>query len=89
MEDVLLSTFLLHDGLTGRAHVTLVTLLLRFADLIGYHLANQVTLKLNHVKKTAAVPCSHLDTLIKTYRMFASGAIPGACQVNKLEVRCL
>ena len=87
MEDVLLSTFLLHDGLTGRAHVTLVTLLLRFADLIGYHLANQVTL--NHIKKTVAVPCSHLDTLIKKYRMLASGAIPGACQVNKLEVRCL
>ena len=59
-----------------------------FADLIGHHLANQVTLKLNHVKKSIAVPFSHLDTLVKTYRMLASGAIPGACQVNKLEVRC-
>ena len=87
--DVLLSTFLLPDGFTGRAHVTSVTLLLWFADLINYHSANQVTLKLNHVKKSIAVPFSHLDTLVKTYRMLASGAIPGACQVVNMQVRRL
>ncbi|KAL3137961.1 hypothetical protein ABBQ38_005208 [Trebouxia sp. C0009 RCD-2024] len=57
-----------------------------YPDLIDYHLANQVTLKLNHVKKSIAVPFSHLDTLVKTYRMLASGAIPGACQVVNMEV---
>ncbi|KAL0033300.1 hypothetical protein WJX77_002388 [Trebouxia sp. C0004] len=56
-----------------------------YPDLIGYHFANQVTLKLNHVKKSIAVPFSHLDTLVKTYRMLASGAIPGACQVVNME----
>ncbi|KAL0033036.1 hypothetical protein WJX77_011809 [Trebouxia sp. C0004] len=57
-----------------------------YPDLIDYHFANQVTLKLNHVKKSIAVPFSHLDTLVKTYRMLASGAIPGACQVVNMEV---
>ena len=89
IEDALHSTFLLQDWFAGRAHVTLVTQLLWFADLIGYHLSNQVTLSLNHVKKIVAVPFAHLHTLVKTYMMLASGALPGACQVNKLEVRCL
>ncbi|KAL0038563.1 hypothetical protein WJX77_010781 [Trebouxia sp. C0004] len=57
-----------------------------YPDLIGYHLPNQVTLKLNHVTKDIAVPFSHLDTLVKTYKMLASGAISGACQDDKLEV---
>ena len=89
IEDVLHSTFLLQDGFTGRAHVTLVTQLLWSADLIGYHLSNQVTLSLNHVKKIVAVPFTHLHTSVKTCMMLASGAVPGACQVDKLEVRCL
>ena len=74
---------------TGKARVTSVTPLLWFADLSGYHLANQVALKLNHVKKRIAVLVIHLNTLVKTYRILASGAVPGACQVDELEVRCL
>ena len=69
--------------------MTSVTLLLWFADLIAYYLPDQVTLKVNRVTKDIAVPFSHLETLVKTYKMLASGAIPGACQVDKLEVRCL
>ena len=42
-----------------------------------------MTLKLDNVKNIIAVPFSHLDTLVKTYRVLASGAIPGACQVAK------
>ena len=89
IEDVLLSNILLQGGLVGRAHVSSITLLSWFAELINYHGANQVILKLNHVKKTTAVPFARLDSLVKTYRMLASGAIPGACHVDKLEVRCL
>ena len=89
IEVVLLSTVMLQEGFTGTAQVTLLTLLLWFAELIGYGFANQVTLELNHVKKRIAVPFSHLETLVTTYRMLASGAIPGACQVDKLEVPCL
>ena len=76
-------------GSLKKNHVTSTTLLFWFADLIDYHHPNQVTLKLNHVTKSIAAPFSHLETLVKTYRMLASEAIPGACQVDKLEVRCL
>lgn len=82
------STFLLCDGFVGNAHVTSVTLPLWLAELIGYHLPNQVTLKLNHVKKSIVVPFPYLDNLVKTYRLLGSGEVPGACHVDKLEVRC-
>ena len=65
-----------------------VTLLNGCAELAKYNLQNQVTLYLNHVQKTFAVPYLHLDALLQTYRFLASGTIPGACQVDKLEVRC-
>ncbi|KAL0020134.1 hypothetical protein WJX77_005290 [Trebouxia sp. C0004] len=57
-----------------------------YPELAEYHLLNQVTLKLNHVKKRIAVPYSHLGSLLQTYRLLASGTIPGACQVDKLEI---
>lgn len=75
----MLSTFLLQNGFTGKAHVTLVTPLLCCAALIDYPLPNQVMLKSNHVQKNVAVPFFHLDILVKTYRLLASGAIPGTC----------
>ncbi len=64
------------------------TPLFRFAELTAYNLVNQVTLHLNHVKKRFGVPFSHLDTLVQTYRLLASGTIPGVCQVETLHVGC-